>query len=123
MMKSKTSIKTLAARLGVTLVLMLLTTATAWADITPTAPSQDGDGNYLIGTAAELYGFAEIVNGGNATANAKLTADITVNENVLDANGEANTGDFVQWTPIGNDGNSTTLHGTTILTPTRPWKS
>ena len=26
-----------------------------------------------------------------------------VNENVLDANGEANTGDFVQWTPIGND--------------------
>ena len=31
MMKSKTSIKTLAARLGVTLVLTVLTTATAWA--------------------------------------------------------------------------------------------
>jgi len=35
-----------------------------------------------------------------------------VNENVLDANGEANTGDFVQWTPIGNDDNSTTYSGT-----------
>ena len=101
----------LASRLGATrraamlLLVMMLTTATAWAQttITPTTPSQDGDGNYLIGTAAELYGFAELVNNGNATANAKLTADIVVNENVLDANGEANTGDFVQWTPIGND--------------------
>ena len=33
----------------------------------------------------------------------RFNATITVNENVLDANGEANTGDFVQWTPIGND--------------------
>ena len=77
-------------------------TKTAWAQttITPTTPLQDGDGYYLIGTAAELYGFAELVNNGNKTANAKLTADIVVNENVLDANGEANTGDFVQWTPF-----------------------
>ncbi len=94
-----------ATRRAAMLLVMMLTTATAWAQttITPTTPSQDGDGYYLIGSAAELYGFAEIVNNGNAAANAKLTADITVNENVLDANGEANTGDFVQWTPIGND--------------------
>ena len=92
-------------RAAMLLLVMMLTTATAWAQttITPTTPSQDGDGYYLIGTAAELYGFAELVNNGNATANAKLTADIVVNENVLDANGEANTGDFVQWTPIGNN--------------------
>ncbi len=92
-------------RAAVLLLVMMLTTATAWAQttITPTTPSQDDDGYYLIGTAAELYGFAELVNNGNATANAKLTADIIVNEKVLDANGEANTGDFVQWTPIGND--------------------
>ena len=90
-------------RAAMMLLVMMLTTMTAWADITPTTPSQDGDGNYLIGNAAELYGFAEIVNGGNATANAKLTADIVVNENVLAANGDANTGDFEQWTPIGND--------------------
>ncbi len=91
---------------------MLLTTVTAWADITPTTPSQDGDGNYLIGNAAELYGFAEIVNNGNTSANAKLTADIVVNENVLDANGDANTGDFVQWISIGNDDQNTTYSGT-----------
>ena len=92
-------------RAAMLLLVMMLTTATAWAQttITPTTPSQDGDGNYLIGNAAELYGFAELVNDGNKTANAKLTADIVVNENVLDANGEAKTGDFVQWTPIGND--------------------
>ena len=91
-------------RAAMLLLVMMLTTATAWAQttITPTTPSQDG-GYYLIGSAAELYGFAQLVNNGNATANAKLTADIVVNENVLDANGEANTGDFVQWTPIGNN--------------------
>ncbi|MBR6124733.1 InlB B-repeat-containing protein [Candidatus Saccharibacteria bacterium] len=82
---------------------VLVATSNAQTTNNPTTPSQDADGYYLIGTAAELYGFAEIVNNGNAAANAKLTADITVNENVLDANGEANTGDFVQWTPIGND--------------------
>ena len=92
-------------RAAMLLLVMMLTTATAWAQTTimPTTPSQDGDGNYLIGNAAELYGFAELVNSGNASANAKLTADIVVNGNVLDANGEANTDDFVQWTPIGND--------------------
>ena len=56
------------------------------------------DGCYQISTAAQLYGFAEIVNGtfGNltdyaglrdSTACGKLTADIVVNENVLDADG------------------------------------
>ena len=96
------------------LLVMMLTTATAWAQttITPTTPSQDGDGYYLIGSAAELYGFAGLVNNGNATANAKLTADIIVNENVLDAYGDANTGDFVQWISIGNDDQNTTYSGT-----------
>ena len=94
-----------ATRRAAMLLVMMLTTVTAWAQttITPTTPSQDDDGYYLIGNAAELYGFAGLVNNGNATANAKLTADIVVNENVLDANGEAKTGDFVQWTPIGNN--------------------
>ena len=100
-------------RFALTLLVMMLTTATAWAQTTimPTTPSQDGDGYYLIGTAAELYGFAELVNNGNKTANAKLTADIVVNENVLDADGEAITGDFVQWTLIGNVFYSGTFDG------------
>ena len=101
-------------RAAVLLLVMMLTATTAWAQttITPTTPSQDGDGYYSIGNAAELYGFAGIVNNGNAAANAKLTADIVVNENVLDANGDANTGDFAQWTPIGNFGNSMPYSGT-----------
>lgn len=78
-------------------------TVSATYTFTVVTPQLDSDGNYLIGTAAELYGFAQLVNGGNSTANAKLTADIVVNENVLAANGDANTGDFEQWTPIGND--------------------
>ena len=94
-------------------MMLTMTAQTAWATtITPSAPSQDADGFYSIGTAAELYGFAEIVNSGNAAVNAKLTADIVVNENVLDINGDANTGDFVQWIPIGNHDDSKTYSGT-----------
>ena len=78
-------------------------TVSATYTFTVVTPQLDSDGYYLIGIAAELYGFAQLVNNGNATANAKLTADIVVNENVLAANGDANTGDFEQWTPIGND--------------------
>ena len=71
----------------------------AWAEITPTMPSGNGtaDSPYKIGTAAELYWFAALVNGdesvctGNVTqktsANAVLTADITVTNET--------------WTPIG----------------------
>ena len=75
-----------------TLAAMLTMAQTAWAQYngTPTTPTLGDDGYYSIGNAAELYGFAEIVNNGNATANAKLTADIVVNENVLAANGDAN---------------------------------
>ena len=86
------------------LVTMLLLVAAmampemAWAEITPTKPSS-GDGTsgspYQIGTKAELYWFAALVNGElggetpNASANAVLTANITVTNET--------------WTPIGND--------------------
>ena len=82
-----------------------------WAQsITPTRPTI-GDGKtepYQIGTAEELYWFAGLVNGTlpggekNASANAILTADITVNKGVLDANKDLVSGrDFIPWTPIG----------------------
>lgn len=80
------------------------------ATITPKTPAGSGTAAdpYLIGTAAELYGYAEIVNGGddydyldgNKSAHAILTADITVNENVLDASGKPNGTDFIPWKPI-----------------------
>jgi len=75
----------------------------ALAFISPVTPQLDSDGFYSISSAEELYGFAALVNSGNANLNGKLTADIVVNENVLDANGNANMDDFVQWTPIGKD--------------------
>ena len=87
--------------------MLLLVTAMAmpkmaWAEITPTKPSS-GDGTsgspYQIGTKAELYWFAALVNGDtsapevsseNKGACATLTADITVNTGVLNENGTLN---------------------------------
>ena len=61
------------------------------------------DSAYQIGNAGQLYWFAELVNGGEVSANAILTADIVVNENVLDADGNLNGTPSRTWTPIGND--------------------
>ncbi|MGN0648271.1 MAG: hypothetical protein ACI4J3_06550, partial [Oscillospiraceae bacterium] len=62
---------------------------------------------YQIGTAGELYWFAEYVNFENTNANAVLTADITVNSNLLGSltfgsDGNVSNGEsFTSWTPIG----------------------
>ncbi len=72
-----------------------------------TLKDTDSDGYYDIGTADELYAFAAMVNGGNNAINGELTANITVNENVLTEDGELN-GDgsnFRVWTPIGKNTN------------------
>ncbi len=73
----------------------------------------NGDGNtdqvYEIANAGQLYWFAGLVNGTladvqkNNRANAILTADIVVNKNVVDNQGNliGNGSDFIQWTPIG----------------------
>lgn len=74
----------------------------------------DDDGTkdtvYEIGNAGQLYWFADKVNNDNATygsANAVLTADIVVNENLLDslnydADGNVTNGErFIGWTRIG----------------------
>ena len=103
--------------------------------ITPTKPGGDGtkENPYKIGTAAELYWFARLVNGDesiigdetkNTTACAVLTTDITINDNVLNADGNLNSGTFTEWTPIGSydiigekaytgtfDGNGHTISG------------
>ena len=56
---------------------------------------------YEISNAGQLYWFAEKVNSGDKGISGKLIENITVNANVLDANGELNNGDFRAWTPIG----------------------
>ncbi len=87
---------------------------TPWDGSAATAFSGGGNGTagnpYKIGTAGELKLFANIVNGeGGQTQNlgacAVLTADITLNANVLKDDGTLN-GDgsaFQPWTPIGTD--------------------
>ena len=72
-------------------------------------------GYYAIRNTAELYGFAEIVNGGKPTANGVLLQDIVVNETVSAAGAQH------IWTPIGTnlnnaylgtfDGNGYTISG------------
>lgn len=75
------------------------------------SPTYDADnGGWQIGTEDELYWFAKFVNGevnlndGNTyTQNAVLTADIRVNEKVLDEDGNPieNVETLTRWTPIG----------------------
>ena len=61
---------------------------------------------YQISTADELYEFADIVSGLhksidlNFNAHAVLMNDITINENVLDEEGNLNAGTFREWRPI-----------------------
>lgn len=72
-------------------------------------PTKDSSECYLIDNAGKLYWFAAYVNAGNTSANAKLTADITVNKNVLTSGAlSSNSAAFKQWTPIGINGNEYT---------------
>ena len=90
----------------------------------------DDDGTkdtvYVISNAGQLFWFAGLVNGTldgveqNTSANAILTANITVNENLLDslqydAEGNVSNGsDFIIWTPIADcmEGHITQYSGT-----------
>ena len=122
MNKKITQLRWLAAML--LFVAAMVMPSTAWADtFTPKKPS-NGDGSkaspYQIGTAAELYWFAGLVNGDasvcaydadtnpegtqqNEAAWAVLTANITVNSGVLKTNGSIadDVSGFRSWTPIG----------------------
>ena len=74
-------------------------------------PNQTAEGVYQISNIAELYWFAALVNGTlegvlqNTEAEAVLTADIVVNENVLTAEGELveETDGLMAWTSMGSE--------------------
>ena len=82
---------------------------------------------YEISNVGQLYWFAGLVNGTldgveqNKLANAILTANITVNENLLDSlqydteGNVSNGSDFITWTPIADwMGNRTTQYSGTF---------
>lgn len=62
-----------------------------WDGTAKTAPTQDKNGVYQIGTAEELAWFADAVNKGGTTISGKLTANINLNGKI--------------WTAIGTDSN------------------
>ena len=85
------------------------------------------DDVYEIGNAGQLFWFAGLVNGTldgvkqNKLANAVLTANITVNEKLLDSlqydteGNVSNGSDFITWTPIADwMGNRTTQYSGTF---------
>ena len=51
----------------------------AWDGVSREIPQMDEDGTYLIGNGAELAWFADQVNSGNGSINAKLTNYIYLN--------------------------------------------
>ena len=73
-------------------------------DLAYEEPTQN-DGYYEISNEGTLYWFARQVNEyGDTAIRARLTADIKVNNNVLDRNGNLNdASSFRRWTPIGTD--------------------
>ncbi|MCQ2219305.1 MAG: hypothetical protein MJZ33_12640 [Paludibacteraceae bacterium] len=90
--------------------------------------AMQGDGSeedpYRISTVDDLYEFASILNGRNASFSrnefcAVLENDIVVNENVLDSDGNLNAGEFKSWEPLCPvyyykgifDGNGKTIYG------------
>ena len=77
-----------------------------------TQPSGEGtSGNpYQIATKDNLLWFADYVNQVNLTACAILTADITVNSNVLNSDDSLNSGTFETWTPIGSWGSESNTY-------------
>ena len=72
---------------------------------TPTAEDYTIGGStvyaYELSTPAHLYWFANQINTTQQDISAVLTADITVNQNVLNTSGGLNSGSFEAWTPIG----------------------
>lgn len=62
----------------------------------------NANGAYEISNAGKLYWFADLVNNGTTDAKAELTADIIVNNGVIDSNGNLQSGSFRSWTPIAS---------------------
>lgn len=69
------------------------------------------NGFYLIDSADDLYAFADLVNNGESSANAKLTRDIIINEDVLNSDGDLNEGTYREWYPIGDKNTYARING------------
>ena len=93
-------LKTLTAFLvGIVLVTVGFTLNTFSA----TTPPQASDGYYELDSYEDLVWFQQYVDAGNLEINARLTADIVANENLLNDKGSLNGTPSNTWTPIGRN--------------------
>ena len=67
------------------------------------APPQAEDGYYELDSYEDLVWFQQYVDAGNLEINARLTADIVANENLLNDKGSLNGTPSNVWTPIGRN--------------------
>ncbi len=83
--------------------IVLVTVGFALNTFSATTPPQASDGYYELDSYEDLVWFQQYIDAGNLEINARLTADIVANENLLNDNGSLNGTPSNTWTPIGRN--------------------
>ena len=83
--------------------IVLVTVGFALNTFSATTPPQASDGYYELDSYEDLVWFQQYIDAGNLEINARLTADIVANENLLNDNGTLNGTPSNVWTPIGRN--------------------
>ena len=83
--------------------IVLVTVGFALNTFSATMPPQASDGYYELDSYEDLVWFQQYVDAGNLEINARLTADIVANENLLNDKGSLNGTPSNVWTPIGRN--------------------
>ena len=83
--------------------IVLVTVGFALNTFSATTPPQASDGYYELDSYEDLVWFQQYIDAGNLEINARLTADIVANENLLNDNGTLNGTPSNTWTPIGRN--------------------
>ena len=83
--------------------IVLVTVGFALNTFSATTPPQASDGYYELDSYEDLVWFQQYIDAGNVNINARLTANIVANENLLNDNGSLNGTPSNVWTPIGRN--------------------
>ena len=83
--------------------IVLVTVGFALNTFSATTPPQASDGYYELDSYEDLVWFQQYIDAGNLEINARLTADIVANENLLNDKGSLNGTPSNTWTPIGRN--------------------
>ena len=83
--------------------IVLVTVGFALNTFSATTPPQASDGYYELDSYEDLVWFQQYIDAGNVNINARLTANIVANENLLNDKGSLNGTPSNTWTPIGRN--------------------